>query len=132
MADPSTGHNPELHTKNLADKDIVQQEDQQGHDAPGLQTHLPPDADVEKTGQSQVSSTHSDGSTLENIPVEATMQDSDLVDWDGPDDPQNPMNWPQAKKWTLVACLSGVTLVTPLGSSFFAPGVPEVLDTFHI
>jgi hypothetical protein len=38
--------------------------------------------------------------------------DPDIVDWDGPDDPHNPMNWPMSKKWGLIAVLAGVTLVT--------------------
>ncbi|KAF2876520.1 major facilitator superfamily domain-containing protein [Massariosphaeria phaeospora] len=54
-----------------------------------------------------------------------------VVDWDGPDDPHNPLNWPESRKWTTIATLALVTLVTPLGSSFFAPGVPEVLRAFH-
>jgi hypothetical protein len=29
-----------------------------------------------------------------------------LVDWDGPDDPADPMNWPSARKWTTIALVS--------------------------
>ena len=32
-----------------------------------------------------------------------------VVDWDGPDDPANPMNWPTAKK---VAAIGVVSLIT--------------------
>lgn len=32
--------------------------------------------------------------------------------WDGPDDPENPMNWPDSKKWTNISILSILTLVT--------------------
>lgn len=38
--------------------------------------------------------------------------DPNLVDWDGPDDPENPMNWSDKKKWLNVATLSILTLVT--------------------
>lgn len=34
------------------------------------------------------------------------------VTWDGPDDPENPMNWPDSKKWTNISILSILTLVT--------------------
>jgi len=40
--------------------------------------------------------------------------DPNLVDWDGPDDPANPMNWTERKKWTtvtVVSCISWVVYV---------------------
>ncbi|KAK7521797.1 major facilitator superfamily domain-containing protein [Phyllosticta citriasiana] len=40
------------------------------------------------------------------------------------------MNWPTSKKWTNVALLSLTTVVTPLASSMFAPGVPQILKAF--
>lgn len=40
------------------------------------------------------------------------------------------MNWPTFKKWGILAVLSFLTLVTPLGSSMFAPGVPQVMRDF--
>ncbi|KAI7051116.1 MFS general substrate transporter [Hortaea werneckii] len=57
--------------------------------------------------------------------------DPNIVDWDGPDDPANPVNWSATRKWTNIAVLSALTLLTPLASSMFAPGVPEVMRTFH-
>ncbi|KAI7220293.1 MFS general substrate transporter [Hortaea werneckii] len=57
--------------------------------------------------------------------------DPNIVDWDGPDDPSNPVNWSPTRKWTNIAVLSALTLLTPLASSMFAPGVPEVMRTFH-
>lgn len=57
--------------------------------------------------------------------------DPDVVWWDGPDDPQNPMNWPFNRKWGTVILVSGITFLTPLASSMFAPGVPEVMETFN-
>lgn len=58
------------------------------------------------------------------------QQDPNLVNWDGEDDPANPMNWPEAMKWRNIALLSFTTLVTPLASSMFAPGVPQILKAF--
>ena len=59
------------------------------------------------------------------------QQDPNVVDWDGPEDPQNPYNWSAAKKWRNIAMLSFLTLLTPLASSMFAPGVPDVIKEFH-
>ncbi|CAI6341636.1 unnamed protein product [Periconia digitata] len=97
--------------------------------------------DSEKAPASTAVSTHSDERTLGHAEPPSEQQqpqaqqspelDPDLVDWDGPDDPENPQNWTKAKKWRLIAILGLVTLVTPLGSSFFAPGVPQVMADFH-
>lgn len=57
--------------------------------------------------------------------------DPNIVDFDGPNDPENPMNWPATKKWTMVGIVSAITFLTPLASSQFAPGVPKVMETFH-
>ncbi|KAI0172196.1 MFS general substrate transporter [Hypoxylon sp. FL1284] len=57
--------------------------------------------------------------------------DPNVVDWDGPDDPENPMNWTDKKKWLNITILSIMTIVTPLGSSMFAPGIPGILIQFH-
>ncbi|KAJ9165188.1 MFS general substrate transporter [Coniochaeta hoffmannii] len=57
--------------------------------------------------------------------------DPNVVSWDGPDDPQNPKNWTDKKKWTNVAILSILTVITPLGSSMFAPGIPKIMAEFH-
>jgi multidrug resistance protein len=60
-----------------------------------------------------------------------SSQDPNLVDWDGPDDPKNPRNWPLSKKAIITGTVSLITLLTPLGSSMFAPGVPEVMEEFQ-
>lgn len=57
--------------------------------------------------------------------------DPNIVSWDGPDDPHNPMNWPFSKKWATVSLVSAITFLTPLASSIFAPGVPQVMETFN-
>ncbi|KAJ9603306.1 hypothetical protein H2200_012084 [Cladophialophora chaetospira] len=57
--------------------------------------------------------------------------DPDIVDWDGPDDKENPLNWPAKQKWANIGLLSAITLLTPFGSSMFAPGVPQVMRDFH-
>ncbi|KAJ5818723.1 hypothetical protein N7474_004314 [Penicillium riverlandense] len=56
------------------------------------------------------------------------------VFWDDPpdQDPANPMNWSNARKWTIVAIVSFITFLTPLASSMFAPGVPQVMADFGV
>ncbi|KPM39753.1 hypothetical protein AK830_g6838 [Neonectria ditissima] len=60
----------------------------------------------------------------------APSDDPNAIGWDGADDPHNPMNWPERKKWTTIGALSLMTLLTPLGSSMFAPGVPDIMREF--
>lgn len=50
----------------------------------------------------------------EKSSLEETTQPSDpnIVDWEGPDDPMNPQNWPEKNKWANIACISMLTLVT--------------------
>lgn len=79
--------------------------------------------DIEK-GVSPASSSTADE------PDGQTGQDPNIVDFDGPDDPQNPMNWRFLKKWGMVFLISAITFLTPLASSMFAPGVPEVMRDF--
>lgn len=67
----------------------------------------------------------------EEVVEEVSENDPNVVWWDGPDDPQNPMNWPFPKKWGTVILVSAITFLTPLASSMFAPGVPEVMQTFQ-
>ena len=38
--------------------------------------------------------------------------DPNVVDWDGPDDPYNPMNWGSGIKWGAVATISAITFIT--------------------
>ncbi|EGC49113.1 caffeine resistance protein [Histoplasma capsulatum var. duboisii H88] len=56
--------------------------------------------------------------------------ESSIVDWDGPDDPMNPHNWPRTKKIGIVVVIAMITFLTPLGSSMFAPATAEVMSEF--
>lgn len=32
-----------------------------------------------------------------------------IVDWDGPQDPQNPQNWTSKRRWTIIILVSAIT-----------------------
>lgn len=57
--------------------------------------------------------------------------DPNIVSWDGPDDPANPVNFSASLKWGNIAVLSMFSTLTPLASSMFAPGVPQLMEEFH-
>jgi hypothetical protein len=62
---------------------------------------------------------------------ETLDDDANVVWWDGPDDPANPYNWPPWKKVVNCGLISALTFITPLASSIFAPGVPELMEEFR-
>ncbi|KAI1761168.1 bicyclomycin resistance protein [Hypoxylon sp. FL1150] len=56
---------------------------------------------------------------------------SNIVWWDGPNDPENPYNWPTWRKVLNCGLISAMTFIAPLASAIFAPGVPQVVAEFH-
>jgi multidrug resistance protein len=138
MALPGAFEDPQRDAADLCDekaKDAYEE----GHDADlHVSRHPSPTkndtrVDLEKGLSSNRASTISGNDTLgDGTPAsgEGEPTGPDTVDWEGPDDPNNPQNWTAKKKWSMIGALAAVTLVTPLGSSFFAPGVPEVLAAF--
>ncbi|KAH4004880.1 hypothetical protein HBI56_037680 [Parastagonospora nodorum] len=131
MATPAASSNPIRENQDLRDEK-VREAYQQIHDA----DRTPEESyttDMEKGPQSQAQSTYTDEQTLSgDVTADPEApQDPNIVDWDGPSDPMNPQNWPMPKKWSIIASLGACTLITPLASSFFAPGVPQVLREFH-
>ena len=89
----------------------------------------------------------------ENIDPEKAASDeekTDLVDWDGPDDERNPMNWTSLHKWIIISLVSAITFnvfvadtpyfavpladginTSAMASTIFAPGVPDAMRDFH-
>jgi multidrug resistance protein len=63
--------------------------------------------------------------------VEVVTDDPNVVDWDGPDDPEKPINWTAFKKWKNIFVISSLTLLTPFASSMFAPAIPSVMSDFN-
>ncbi|KAF2707434.1 MFS general substrate transporter [Pleomassaria siparia CBS 279.74] len=101
------GHDPTKHSTGIFDKDI-----EKGGTRPESLSSQEDNEDV-----------HVEGRGEEN--------DANVVWWDGPDDPENPLNWGYKKKWGTVILVAAITFLTPLASSSFAPGVPKVMETFH-
>jgi len=56
---------------------------------------------------------------------------ANIVWWDGPDDPHNPLNFSKTLKIVTITVVSAITFVTPLASSMFAPGVPQLMEEFN-
>lgn len=46
--------------------------------------------------------------------------DPNLIEWNGPDDPGNPMNWSSSKKWIVTMALAFMTFCITFASSVFS------------
>ena len=68
---------------------------------------------------------------LEPIKLPLSDLDNGIVGWDSQDDPTNPLNFPDSRKWMLLGLLSAITFISPLASSMFAPAVSFMNETFH-
>ncbi len=87
--------------------------------------------DVEKQAGLQNASSPDQTGAGEEETGESSEDEANIVFWDGPDDPANPYNWPSWKKVVNCVLISALTFITPLGSSIFAPGVPELMRDFQ-
>ncbi|TVY24041.1 MFS transporter [Lachnellula hyalina] len=63
--------------------------------------------------------------------IEQETKDN-VVDWDGPDDAQNPRNWPAWKRMTQVVLATSFLLTANLAATMFAPGAAALAKEFHI
>jgi DHA1 family multidrug resistance protein-like MFS transporter len=55
-----------------------------------------------------------------------------LVDWNGPEDAENPRNWPKWKKGLVVFEVMFLTCATYLGSSIYTPGQEQIQQDFKV
>lgn len=51
-------------------------------------------------------------SNMNPVELDHKVEDTNIVDWDGPQDVVNPQNWPNQKKWAHVIMVSLFALVT--------------------
>ena len=56
---------------------------------------------------------------------------SNQVTWDGSDDPNNPFNWPQWKKWAVTILTSLGGMVTLMSSTMTAPALTTISQNLH-
>ena len=54
------------------------------------------------------------------------------VNFDGPDDPANPLNWPNQKKWAATGITATFTFISPLASAMIAPALRQMAREFNV
>ncbi|KAM0541533.1 hypothetical protein ACHAPJ_013202 [Fusarium lateritium] len=84
-----------------------------------------------ETAISESSETHEKPSSFAAAADEA-LSSPNIVDWDGPDDPEHPLNWSKAKKNLHLVIVSLFTLAANLAATMFAPGASELASDFNI
>ncbi|KAN0112715.1 MFS general substrate transporter [Hyaloscypha variabilis] len=63
---------------------------------------------------------------------ESKQKDPNLIEWDGPEDPENPMNWPTNKKWIVTLALGMMTFCVTFASSVFSNATVPVAELFGV
>ncbi|CAG9976213.1 unnamed protein product [Clonostachys byssicola] len=53
-------------------------------------------------------------------------QDPNLVTWAGPDDVENPKNWPNGIKWRYTVAVSLLVFISPVSSAMIAPAMENL------
>lgn len=56
----------------------------------------------------------------------------DLVDWDGPDDPEKPTNFSRTRKWLITMTMATLTLTVTFSSSVFSVATEVTARLFHV
>jgi len=66
------------------------------------------------------------------VGTELKQHQTTLVDWDGPNDPSNPQNWPQSHKILVTVLLCVYTFAVYVGSSIYTSSQQAVMDKFDV
>lgn len=67
----------------------------------------------------------------DQVSVDDRFRDPNLVTWDGPNDPENPKNWTDGKKWRYTLTVSLFTFISPISSSMVAPDLVQLGRDLH-
>ncbi|GKZ27819.1 hypothetical protein AbraIFM66951_011820 [Aspergillus brasiliensis] len=67
----------------------------------------------------------------ENLALGSTP-DTVVVDWNGPDDPECPRNWPKSRKWLNVLLISLQGTLSPIASTILTLGVFDIATEFRL
>lgn len=85
----------------------------------------------EETHDSQEVVGHDNEKPVEQQPPPADPR-SNIVNWDGPNDPENPQNMYKPKKWFITMTYSLLTLTVTLSSSIFSAAAEQAGQEFHV
>ncbi|KAH8800632.1 hypothetical protein F5884DRAFT_757484 [Xylogone sp. PMI_703] len=61
-----------------------------------------------------------------------SINSSNIVTWNGPNDPENPINWLYRKKWAAMIVMSSFTFISPVLSTMTVPALAVIGKDFNI
>ncbi|KAN0061379.1 hypothetical protein ACQY0O_006226 [Thecaphora frezii] len=67
-----------------------------------------------------------------SLPEGVTDDNIILVVWDGPDDPENPMNWSLTRKWITTSLLCAMCLFIGLSTAGYSTGIGPMVKEFGV
>ncbi|GJE90729.1 MFS polyamine transporter [Phanerochaete sordida] len=106
------------------------------HDEPidvPLREKSPKDPNPEAAPDNSAREEYPEGESASEAPTENAAADGAIiVDWNGPDDPENPKNWTFKRKWAATAIVSAFTFISPVSSSMIAPASDQLAANFGI
>ncbi|KAF9883758.1 hypothetical protein FE257_002824 [Aspergillus nanangensis] len=65
------------------------------------------------------------------VPLGISIMES-TIDFNGLDDPMNPLNWPLGKRVYIFTLLGVSTIVVAIGSSIFSAAIPDIMHQFDV
>lgn len=74
----------------------------------------------------------SDDDEDEKDKKEEDEKDPNLVEWDGPDDPENPYNWSAKRRWIYTVLLGMTTFCITFASSVFSTATQSTAEEFGV
>ncbi|KAI0299341.1 MFS transporter [Multifurca ochricompacta] len=71
---------------------------------------------------------------MEGLPKTSKEEGTDtlLVTWNGPDDPENPMNWSSIKKTWVMFQVCFLTFAVYIGSAIYTAGIRDITQQYHV
>ncbi|KAL3258503.1 hypothetical protein ABHI18_006008 [Aspergillus niger] len=88
---------------------------------------------IEEDGKEQSASGSSRPLETTGMSPELGSTASDIVvDWNGPDDPECPRNWPKSRKWLNVLLISLQGTLSPIASTILTLGVFDIASEFRL
>jgi len=60
----------------------------------------------------------------------AELLEESIVNWDGPDDPENPQNWSQREKWIVTIAMGTLTFCITFSSSVLSAATDPIAELF--
>ncbi|KAI9832760.1 MAG: hypothetical protein M1819_003980 [Sarea resinae] len=84
------------------------------------------------TANESTASSDQPGSGKEVDNLENEHGDIEIIDWDGPNDPENPFNWSKKRKWILTITTCFISILTGLPAGAYGAGSEGMEQRFHV